>query len=246
MWRSSARGMTGAIVVAALIGGLYRLVTHRRDGVAAWLVLAPLPLVVATSYGGEILFRVYFYALPGLCFFAATPFGSSPSAARRRLGSAIFAVLVLALVPAFVLANNGKDRQYRFTVDEVEVATWLYANAPPGSLLVEGSRSYPSQFLNYENFVYVPISEEDPEVKQDILDDPAAVLGRWLAESDQGGFVILTRSQKASVEDIGVMPPGSFARIEASLLASPRFVLAKASPNALVFSLHPQASVFDP
>jgi hypothetical protein len=214
--------------------------------VAAWLALAPLPLVVATSYGGEILFRVFFYALPGLCFFAAAPFGTKASLARTRTGSALFAILLLALVPAFILANNGKDRQYRFTPDEIAVATWLYANAPAGSLLIEGSRSYPSQFLNYENFDYVPISEEDPEVREDIVEDAAMVLGRWLSQSGHGGFIILTRSQRASVEDIGIMPPGSFARIEASLLASPRFVLVKASPNALVFTLHPQAAIFDP
>lgn len=243
---AAARGLTGLIAAAALIGGLCRLLSHRRDGVAAWLALAPLPLVVATSYGGEILFRVYFYALPGLCFFAAAPFGTGASLARTRMGSALFAVLLLALVPAFILANNGKDRQYRFTPDEIEVARWLYANAPAGSLLIEGSRSYPSQFLNYENFVYVPISEEDPEVRQDVIDDAASVLGRWLGQSDRGGYVILTRSQRVSVEDIGIMPPGSFARIEASLLASPRFVLVKASPDAMVFTLHPQADIFDP
>ena len=243
---AAARGLTGLIVVGALLGGLYRLLTHRRDGVAAWLVLAPLPLIVATSYGGEILFRVYFYALPGLCFFAVAPFETRSKPETTRLGSASFAFLLLALVPAFVLANNGKDQQYRFSPDEIEAATWLYANAPAGSLLIEGSRSYPSQFLNYENFVYVPISEEDPAVRQDIIDDAAAVLGRWLAQSGRGGFVILTRSQKASVEDIGIMPPGSFARIEASLLASPRFVLVKANPHALVFTLHPQAGSFDP
>jgi hypothetical protein len=243
---AAARGLTGVIAILALIGGSYRLLTHRRDGVAAWLVVAPLPLMVATSYGGEILFRVFFYALPGLCFFAAAPFGTKATLARTRMGSALFAMLLLALVPAFILANNGKDSQYRFTPDEIAVATWLYANAPAGSLLIEGSRSYPSQFLNYEHFVYVPISEEDPEVRQDVIDDAASVLGRWLAQSDHGGFIILTRSQRVSVEDIGVMPPGSFARIEASLLASPRFVLVEASPNALVFTLHPQAGIFDP
>ena len=243
---AAARGLTGFIAALALIGGFYRLLTHRRDGVATWLVLAPLPLIVATSYGGEILFRVYFYALPGLCFFAAAPFESRPAPAQTRLGSAVFAVLLLALVPTFILANNGKDQQYRFTPDEVEAASWLYANAPAGSLLIEGSRSYPSQFLNYENFVYVPISEEDPEVRQAVIEDAADVLGRWLSQSDQGGFIILTRSQRASVEDIGIMPPGSFAKIEASLLASDRLVLVRASPNALVFTLHPQARIFDP
>jgi hypothetical protein len=243
---AAARGLTGTIVVVALAGGLYRLLTGRRDGVAAWLVLAPLPLMVATSYGGEILFRVYFYALPGLCFFAAAPFGTAGSTTRTRAGVLLAAGLLLVLIPGFVLANNGKDRQYRFTPSEIDVATWLYANAPPQSLLVEGSRSYPSQFLNYEKFIYVPISEETAAVQREILDDPAAVLGRWLSQSEHGGFVILTRSQEASVEDIGIMPPGSFDRIEAALFASPRFILAKAGRDALVFTLHPDADKFPP
>ena len=148
-------------------------------------------------------------------------------------------------IPAFVLANNGKDRQYRFTFSEVEIARWLYENGPPGSLLIEGSRSYPSQFMNYENFAYLPISEESLETQQELLADPAGVLSRWLEQSENGGFVILTQSQMASVYDTGIMPLGAFDTIIASLLASPRFTLLKAAPEAKVFGLHPRSDMFD-
>ena len=43
---------------------------------------------------------------------------------------------------------------YVFTTEEVAAATWLADNAPEGSLLVEGSRNYPTQFHNYEYFRY--------------------------------------------------------------------------------------------
>jgi hypothetical protein len=143
--------------------------------------------------------------------------------------------VVLAL--AFVLANNGKDRQYVFRPSEVEAASWLYQNAPRGSVLVEGASNYPYQFQNYENFSYVPISEEPKESIATILDDPATELGRWFAGSDPNkAFIIITRSQKAYIDDLGVMPKGSLDAIEKALLASTRFRLAYATADASIFA----------
>ena len=44
--------------------------------------LSPLPLIVANSYGGEMVFRVYLFALPFVAFFAAASL--FPDAGSRR------------------------------------------------------------------------------------------------------------------------------------------------------------------
>ena len=61
-----ARLLTGLIIFAAVVGGIRRLTSGHQDGPAAALALAPLPLLVTTSYGGEIVFRVYLFGLPFL------------------------------------------------------------------------------------------------------------------------------------------------------------------------------------
>ena len=98
----------------------------------------------------------------------------------------------------FVVAYYGKDHQFYFTPDEVEAAEYLYNNAPPGSLLIEGSRNYPSQHRNYEFFTYVPIAWEPVETRQAILQDPAGVLTEWMRSDEYtASYIIITRSQKA-------------------------------------------------
>jgi hypothetical protein len=244
-WVSIAsRAVSGAIAAAAILGGLRRLRNGYHDGAAIVLTLSPLPLLMATSYGGEIVFRLYFFALPFLSFFAAALFFPSPRLGRPRVSSVALWIFLSLLTLGFVLANNGKDRQYRFTSGEVSAADWLYRNAPPGSLLVEGSRSYPSQFRNYENFVYLPLAEESAEVRNQLLQNPVAIIARWLRNSG-GGYVIITSSQKANVDDLGIMPVGALEGIERTLSVSAAFRIVHATSDARVFALVPGVVTFD-
>lgn len=237
-WVSIAsRALTGAIVVLAFAGFVRRLLHDYRDGPAVVLALAPAPLLLATSYGGEIVFRLYFYALPFLAYFAAALFFPSYSRSRSPSPLLLLCPAILVLMLGFVMANNGKDRQYWFSTAEVAAAAWLYEHAPAGSLLIEGSRNYPSQFRNYENFIYVPLSEETPQVRAEVLEQPEEVLGRWLSGYEHG-YVVITRSQKAGVDDLGIMPTGALEKIEQALTASPSFRLIHATADARIFTLN--------
>jgi hypothetical protein len=233
------RILTLGIAAAALTGGVRRLASGYRDGIAAGLAVAPLPLLAVTSYGGEIMFRVYLFALPFLAFFAASLFFPRPRRASSTGTLAVSMLFGFALAVAFVFANNGKDRQYAFASQEVAGVQWLYDNAPQGTLLVEGAPVYPSQARNVEYFTHVSIADEPADSRAKILSDPAAVLAGWLDSSEyHAAFVILTRSQEAYVDAMGLMPGGGFERIKLALLSSPRFRLVHASGGTMIFSLN--------
>lgn len=234
-----SRGLTLAIAAAALVGIIVRWLTGYRDITALVLLAAPMPFLVATPYGGEIAFRLYFFALPFLSFFAATLFfvGSGRTRGPVPVRLVLLALVLLALVPGFLLANNGKDQQYRFSPSEVAAADWLYSNSQPGQLLIEGSRNYPSQFRNYENFIYVPLSEELKEIKDELLTQPDVLLARWLAQSERGGYIIITEGQKALYDNLGLLPVGTLQRIEDALLRSPLLKLAYSTADAMIFTL---------
>ena len=233
------RAFSAAVVLVGLVGGLRRLFKGYWDFAALALLLAPAPMI-AVAYGGESLFRVYLFTLPFLAFFAGAAFFPSPASGRSAFVFPLLAAACLLSTAGFLVANNGKDRDYRFTPEEVAVAEWLYTNAPAGSLLIEGARNYPSQFLNYENFSYLPISEEDAEARERIIADPAGALSRWMDDPRRrDAYVILTRSQKNYLEAGGYMPPGDFDKIEAGLLASSRFIVVRGSSNAKVFKFLP-------
>ena len=55
--------------------------------------------------------------------------------------------------------------------------------------------------------------------------------------SHAAAFLIITRSQKAEVAELGAMPPGSLDVIERKLLASPRFRAVFRNRDATVFAL---------
>ena len=233
------RVLTLTIAIAALIGGLRRLQYGYRDGLAAALAIAAVPLLAVTSYGGEVIFRVYLFALPLLAFFAATLFFPSPrrgGSADMPAGAALFG---FALAVAFVFANNGKDRQYAFSGEDVAAMRWLYDAAPPGTLIIEGAHVDPSQFRNVEHFTYVSLADEPPDSKADVLAHPVPVLARWLDNDGyRAAFIVLTRNQKAYVEALGIMPPEGLDRVEQALLASPRFRLVHAAGGTEIFALN--------
>jgi hypothetical protein len=236
----ASRGLTVAIGLAAVIGFLRRIAVGYRDLIAVMLILAPIPIGLVTSYGGEVIFRVYLFALPGLAFFAATAIFPTPDRGRSFVARTIAALFGLALAVGFVFANNGKDRQYVASRDEIAAVEWLYDNAPPGSLLIEGATVYPRQMRNYENFSYVSLADEPAESMQQFIADPANILSDWLnGDAYAAGYVVITRSQKAFVDAVRPMPKGTLDDIEQRLLASPRFLLVRETDTVKIFTANP-------
>jgi hypothetical protein len=230
-----ARGLVVAVCVLAALGWVRLVRSGGAARVPVFLAAAPLALFATGDYDGEILFRIYLFALPFLAFLAAHAF-LTRATARERAG-AIFAVAACGLLAAFVVAHYGKERQYYFSPEEIAAARYVYTHAPRGALLIEGSRNYPGQFANYESFDYVPLSREPRSSQVRVITRPAAVLSEWMAKrAHSAAFLIITRSQKAEVEELGVMPPGSLDRIERALSASPRFEAVFRNRDAVVFA----------
>lgn len=236
---AAGRGTVALLGLLAAVGVLRRWRAGDRRKAPLVLLLAPGVLLLANSFGGEILFRVVLFALPMLAYFAAHALVDLPGTRRWPATAALapFAALVL-LAAGFGLAHFGKDGHYRFTPEEVAAATWLAETAPPGTLLVEGSRNYPTQFRNYERFRYVPLDREDGAVRREIAAAPVATMARWLSDPDDAAaYVLLTRSQQREAEALGLRPARLLPRLEAALRASPRFVVAYENRDAVVFTL---------
>jgi hypothetical protein len=233
------RVFTAGIGCLAAIGFVRRRRQAYHDGLVVVLALVGLPAAAITSYGGEVVFRVYLFALPFLAFLAGAFFFPSAARGQSMVVQVLTTGLSVLLIMGFILSNNGKDRQYRFSAGEVEAATWVFGHAPAPCLLIEGGRNYPSQFLNYENFTYVPLDSEPPEVRDAIAKDPAVYLEDWFRNgSYKSVLLVITRSQIAYEEDLGLFPRGFLTSIEQSLLVSAKFKVVFAAPGALVFSLN--------
>lgn len=239
----ASRAIVAAIAMTAAAGGLVRWHKGYRDGIAIVLVLAPLPLAIATSYGGEILFRIYFFALPFLSFFTGALLFPTQKSTLTPLKATTLGLFLMAMSAAFIIANNGKDAQYRFSAGEVAAAHWLYASAEPNTLLIEGASTYPMQFQNYENMIYVPLPEELPSIGEALASDPAGLLADWLRNHDGPAYAIFTRSQNSYFEAMNLLAGSSLANLVKELLASPDLDVAFAGPDAIVFKPAPPLDV---
>ncbi|HEY8283017.1 MAG TPA: hypothetical protein VIJ28_01390, partial [Chloroflexota bacterium] len=76
------RVLTASACCLAFLGFLRRLHHGYWDLACVLLALAPIPMLAANSYGGEMLFRVYFFALPFMAFFVASLVYPSEEAGR--------------------------------------------------------------------------------------------------------------------------------------------------------------------
>ena len=234
----SGRGVVALVAVLAVAGVVVRLRRGHRDGTALILLCSPALLIMANEFGGEILFRAYLFSMPFLALFAAWALLPPPSAVLGRLHTVALASVSFALFGGFMLAHFGKDRYFHFTTEEVAAATFLARNAVAPTLLIEGNRNYPAQFLNYERFVYVPIDQEPPDGVRSVLADPAGRLEEWAADPRfADAFVLITRSQKADVAAEGGLPAGALDRVERALRTSPKFTVVFQNRDATVFTL---------
>jgi hypothetical protein len=234
-----ARALVVGVAVLALAGVLRQWRSRDLSRPAVVLALAPLLLFLSGDYDGEILFRIYLFSIPFLAFLAGHAMLASAKARGRSwrptVASAAVGSVVLA---AFLVAYYGKEHQYYFTPAEVSAARYVFTHASSGTLLIEGTHNYPAQFKNYELLDYVTIAQEPPASRRRVLAHPATVLADWMSDpSRRGAFVIITRSQKIEVSELGVLPPGSLDRIERALHASPRFAAVFHNRDATVFAL---------
>lgn len=209
------------------------------------LVAAPIPAIVANSYGGEMVFRVYFFALPFLAFFGAFAlFGSRQEAvpeelagpawglrsrrhlASRRQGvgpfrSALFFLIVMSFLGTFLFAYYGKERMNYFPPQEVSAMETLYGEAPPGSLFIGATSNMPWAFTDYELYSYDWYVEDNPTQTKAILAHPAREL-YWVATHRKGrkSYLLMTTSQEVQINMLGMLPRGAIERINRAVLTS--------------------------
>jgi hypothetical protein len=232
------RGVVLVATAVALVGA-WRNWQMRGLRVTAILLMAlPGMLVLMTGFGGEVLFRAFLFAAPFIAFLAAAACLPRDGRGYPRRNLLATVLLTAVLLPGFMLSYYGKERQNFFTSAEVAAVTWVQEHARPGSLLVEGSRNYPTQFENYERFTYVPIDREPEGSWRELLADPADRLDDWLSDPRYtDAYILITRSQKIAVDEQGSMPLGSLDDVERALRRSPDFRVAYDSGDAVVFTL---------
>jgi hypothetical protein len=245
-----ARALTAVVWLLALAGGIRQWRSGQWRGghwglVTAALALVPFSIVVAQSYGGEILFRVYLFSLPWTALLAAGAFFPHRGAARDRAGAirtaAGLAATGAVLVGGLLVAYFGLERVNHLRPGEVAAAHRFYQVAPPGSFLMLVASNFPTRldagYPDHPGYTYDPSLLALPQF-QDRMLGPADVdavvyeLGGY-----REAYLMVSTSQANYAELFDLAPPGAVGRLERALVASPRFRVLYRNDDATLLRL---------
>ncbi|MGH3847978.1 MAG: hypothetical protein ACRDS0_42210, partial [Pseudonocardiaceae bacterium] len=139
-----------ATVMALAIIGFCRRFRSRRELALPLLAVAPMPLILANDYGGEMIFRLYLFGLPFAAFYAAGCFFPGENSGRSPWTGLALPTVLLLLIPGFAFSYYGKEQANYFSPRELEMSRLVYGIAPRGSLLISETSDFPWAFVNYE------------------------------------------------------------------------------------------------
>jgi hypothetical protein len=185
-----------AIWLLAIAGFARRLASRRFDAAIVVLGASPFVLPVLQPYGGEVLLRVFLFALPAVAFFIATLAFPSTDAGRSWPAVASVAIVGCLLLSAFEYTRYGNERLDHFSRGDVATVRAMYRLAPPGSTLVAGSYNIPWQYRDYADYEYRFVTE----LKAWRQDKKSPKLITELRDSfgKNGSYVVITQSTKIS------------------------------------------------
>lgn len=232
--------MTILVWGLATLGAIRRLLNGYHDITYIALALVPFPLIVAQSYGGEMLLRVYLITLPMMVFFIASTFFIKPATGNSPWITAALIGMSLLFLGGFLFTRYGNEQMDYMIKDEVEGVSYLYNIAQPGSTLIAGWAGSPWQFRKMEKYTTYHM---DTVLSQAVANGDANIVVHFLAEqpAPRPGahvYLLFTRSQRITIESTTNFPPNALYRLQHALLASGRFKLLYDHPDVqiLVFS----------
>ncbi|WP_338677111.1 hypothetical protein V1460_32155 [Streptomyces sp. SCSIO 30461] len=226
----------------AVLAGAAVLLRRRLTRSALPLLLAaaaPVPMFAVNDYGGEMLFRVYLFGLPGTAFFAAAALVPAAAGRRRaltvarRIALPALPVVLIALSAGFLPSYYGKEGMHYAPPAELALTRRAYDRAPEGALILATTGSFPGAYHRYDHYERWFFTEQDIPENLRMLKDPAGYLARGIPEG-RSAYVILTPTQEKAVTGEGYLPPGGFTALKAALTASPLFRIVEESEHGLV------------
>ncbi|HET7660953.1 MAG TPA: hypothetical protein VFK66_11250, partial [Oryzihumus sp.] len=229
----ASRALT-ALVGLCAVAGWFRL-RHARQPhrVAGLLAATPVTLLAANSYGGEMVFRVYLFALPFLALLAA---GLVYPRTGRAGGATAIAALAITMSMLFCAAYYGRERANYFTPEEVAASSWLYSHAPSRAMLVGATADFPWAWTHYETYDYAFLEDLSPAERRTMVRSPLPALGAAVTDRRGPVYVVLTRSQVDSVRYTGVLPDGAVAAVGAALEHAPGYRVVYQNRDAVIFA----------
>jgi hypothetical protein len=235
------------LVILAAVGLVRRLRKGHWDLAPATLVVAPLVVVGLQSYGGEGRYRVYLFALPWLCFFAAAAFSPTRARLRTLTHRALLTLASVCLATCLLFASFGLELMNRIDPDDVAAASWFEGHAPTDSVLAGVTANFPRRLSARYAAVYdpaypgalPPTGHAASRSRRLGAADLPRIEKTLRAYGAPHTFLTLGASQERYARLYGLLPAGSLQGLERALRTSPDFRLVYRRGPSSIFEYRP-------
>ncbi|MGW0610767.1 glycosyltransferase [Streptomyces sp. NPDC002788] len=227
------RGLSAAVFLMAALAFVSRRWTRRTA--MPLLVLAPMPVLVANAYGGEMIFRAYLFALPAAALLVSALLFESRRHPRLRVLAV--APVLLAMLGGLLFGYYGKESANYFTKDEVAATRFVTATTPPGSLIVSLTSDVPGLEMNYDKHPRIQLNEQELKVRQRLVQDPIEGLEPFIdgATVREPAYIVLSRAQAAECYLNGILPADTMQRMDTAMSNTWGFVQVFRNKDAVVY-----------
>ncbi|MDT5026097.1 MAG: hypothetical protein QOE61_2523 [Micromonosporaceae bacterium] len=219
----------------------------RRPGpIAAPAVLAfsPFGLLLAQSYGGEAIYRVYLFSIPWCAYLIAT------LVLRKRwlprgVGVPGAALVVTAAVLASMQGAHGQLLFNRFTPDEVAASTFIYTHAEPGADIVLAASNFPTRLTaNYDKFSagangdhgLLPGNTDLARLKLTEADLPK-INSYFSAKTPT--YLVFSPAMSKYLHYFGYVPDGLVERLKTTISGSPNWRVYFQNHDVTIYKYYP-------
>jgi len=188
-------GLTGSIWLATAASVVQR---RRRLGqvvIPAALAFSPFAILLAQSYGGEAIYRVYLFSAPWCALLIAVTLWEL----RSRLRPALMVTVSTAVLFAGLEGLYGPAAVNGFTRPELHASLWLYEHLPSGSLIVLPVGDFPALEMADYNDYDLEVLPADPQLGPAWMDEgDVRQVRSWVAGLGyRTAYVVVSRSMNA-------------------------------------------------
>jgi hypothetical protein len=233
-----SKGFAVTVWGLAVAGAVIGTRTGRRLGLAAVLAATPFALPLVQSYGGEVVYRVYLYALPGVAALAAVALVDLGD----RLGRVVVAGAAVVLAAGFVVVHYGRELQNYVDPSEVAIQE-LLASLPDRELIAANFSDWSPADLS-ARYPMIQVSETwTPNISDELDPSSAVPLEVQLVEvadglvglTDGSVYVTLGPGMIEVLHQTGRLPIASVTEALDLLTSSQRYVVvARIDDSALL------------
>ncbi|SEC16412.1 hypothetical protein [Rhodococcus koreensis] len=243
------RSLSAGIILLAVVCAILLWRSKRPAWVATVMAFSSFALLAGQSYGGEAIFRVYLYAVPG-CAILIAPILVDALTIRFRSG------LLRAVVPVGLASGlayvtfaglQGYYGLWSLVVgyqSQVTFAEDILANEQPPATIMS---LYPAGLPTRVSADYIKFAVVDKDFDQPLLALPPALLEGFphggqiemltadAAEREGDTYLVFNTQGTAAIRYYGYLPDGSVDNFEDQLRSSPDWSVSAQDVDSTIF-----------